>query len=262
MKTIFLLPPSEWKTSWWNYKKEQVSFNFEKPCEIARNVTEKDLKCSGKRFEEGFLLNKTLCEKKQKEFLEAIFRYSWVMYSAIDYNSMSEEWKKFFENNFLIFSWMYGILKPLDKIGNYKLPLQKADLYKFWWDKIPDTIIKLKPDYIVNLLPINYAKLIWLGTNCNRHKKKLEKILNAWIKIININFLKQPLSQPFPSEEKGDIKYKKISHWVKKIKWEWIRDICEKKIDFWNILSTEGFNSLINWEIIENWNIIDVNIFK
>ena len=245
MKILFLLPPSEGKKSWWFYDKEEISFKFEKPCEIAKNVTEKDLKCTGKRFEEGLLLNKTLTSpqpspsEERELFLEAIFRYSWVMYNAIDYEEMSESWKEFFEKKFLIFSWMYGILRPLDKIGNYKLPLEKADLYKFWWDKIPEAIINLKPDYIVNLLPINYAKLIWLGTNCNRHKKKLEKILDAWIKIININFLKED--------------WKKISHWVKKIKWEWIKNICEN-----NILDYKKFW----WNIIENWNIIDVNIIK
>jgi len=239
MKILFLLPPSEWKTILWNYKKEKLSFIFKKPCEIAVNVSEKDLKCSWKRYEEGLLLNKTLCEWKQKNFLEAINRYSWVMYSAIDYNWMGKIWKKFFEDNFIIFSWIYGILKPFDIIWNYKLPLEKADLYKFWWDKIPEKIIKLKPDFIVNLLPINYAKLIWLGTNCNRHKKKLQKILDSWIKIINVKFLKSD--------------WRKISHWVKKIKWEWIKNICENNIVDYNYFW---------WEIIENWNIIDVNIIK
>ncbi len=239
MKIIFLLPPSEGKTNWWNYKEEKLSFKFGKPCKIATSVSEKNLKCTWKRFEEGFLLNETLCEWKQKYFLEAINRYSGVMYNAIDYNWMNEQWKKFFEDNFLIFSWMYGILKPLDKIWNYKLPLEKTDLYKFWWDKIPDTIIDLKPDYIVNLLPINYAKLIWLWTNCSRHKKKLEKILNAWIKIININFLKPD--------------WKKISHWVKKIKWKLVKNVCEK-----NIFNYKNFG----WEIVEEGNIIDVNFIK
>jgi len=153
---------------------------------------------------------------------------------------MSENWRKFFNEYFLIFSWMYGMVKPQDIIWNYKFPITKADHYKFWWDKIPEKIIEQKPDFIVNLLPINYAKLIWLGTNCSQHKKKLKKILEAWIKIININFLKPD--------------WKKISHWVKKIKGEWIKNICENNIvdykDFWG-------------EIIDNWNgIIDVNIVK
>ena len=237
MKVLFLLPPSEGKASWWDYTKEKLSFKFEKPCDIAKNVTEKDLKCTWARFEEGKNLNISLCEWTQKEYIESINRYSWVMYNAIDYKNMTEEGKKFFENNFLIFSAMYWVLKPLDIIWNYKLPLEKSPLYKFWWDKIPDVIIALKPDYIVNLLPINYAKLIWLGTNCSQHKKKLEKITNAWIKVININFLKKD--------------GKKISHWVKKIKWEWIKNLCEN-----NILDYKKFT----WQIKENWHIVDVDL--
>ncbi len=245
MKTLFLLPPSEGKTDLWEYNQEKLSFNFEKPCEIAVNATEKDLKCTWKRYKEAINLNKSLCLSSpqpspwgERDFLEAIKRYSWVMFNAINYSHMSQKWQKFFEENFLIFSGMYGIVKPLDKIGNYKLPIEKADHYKFWWDKIPQAIIDLEPDYIVNLLPINYAKMIWLLTNCSRHKKKLEKILDTWIKVININFLK--------------LDWKKVSHWVKKIKWEWIKNICEKNIvdykDFW-------------WEIVDNKNgIIDVNI--
>lgn len=236
MKILFLLPPSEWKNPENRYKKEELSFGFEKPLEIASNVTEKDLKCSWNRYKEGLDLNKNILSS---ETIETIDRYTWVMYNAIDYAWMTSLWKNFFENNFLVFSGMYWIVRPLDKISNYKLPVWKVDLYKFWWDKISDTIIKEKPDYIVNLLSWDYAKMIGLGTKCNRHKKKLEKIIDAWIKVININFLKSD--------------WKKISHWVKKIKGEWIKNICEKKLtdfeQFW-------------WDVVKNWNIIDVNIIK
>lgn len=236
MKILFLLPPSEWKNSENKYKSEDLSFNLEKPLEIAFWVTEKDLKCSGDRYKEGIELNKNI---EKSETIEVIERYSWVMFNSIDYFWMSQIWKKFFEDNFLIFSWMYWLVKPLDKIWNYKLPIESKWLYQYWWDTIPDEINKLNADYIINLLPISYAKLIGLWTNCNRHKKKLDRILDSWIKIININFLKAD--------------WKKISHWVKKIKWEWIKWICEKNIsdykEFW-------------WEVIENWNIIDINIIS
>jgi len=238
-KIFFLLPPSEGKNSENNFQNEELSFNFEKPSDITKSVTEKDLKCSWKRFEEAINFNNELLENKKDIYSEAVKRYFWVMFSAIDYKNMTNNWKGFFENNFLIFSWLYWIVKPKDKIGNYKLPIWKVDLYNFWWDIIPEAITKEKPHYLVNLLPLSYAKLIWLWTNCSKHKKKLEKILDNWTKIININFLKED--------------WKKISHWVKKIKWEWIKNICEKGItnykDFWG-------------EIIEEWNIIDVNIIK
>lgn len=239
-KILFLLPPSEGKNSGWEFEKEKLNFNFEKPCDIALKVTEKDLKCSWKRFEEGVGLNKTLTSPQSSPlggegaFIEVINRYSGVMYNAIDYSWMNEEWKDFFENNFLILSWMYWIISPLDIIWNYKLPIETKLLYEFWWTKIIEKINELNIDYIVNLLPISYAKLILWKT------KKLEGNFNEIRKfwIINVNFLKED--------------WKKVSHWVKKIKWEWIKDICEKWItDYENFLG----------DVVDRENnIIDVNI--
>ncbi len=233
---IFLIPPSEGKNNWWDYEKENVSFNIQKPCNIAINATEKDLKCTWKRFEEWINLNKSLCNNQQEEYQEAIKRYSWVMYNNIDYENIEN--KSFFDNHFYILSWMYGIVKPKDIIWNYKLPIETKWLYDYFWDIIPWEIKKKKIDYIVNLLPISYAKLIWEWTNCSKHKKKKQSILDAWTKIINVNFYKQD--------------WKKISHWVKKVKWEWIKNICNNKItdykNFW-------------WKITENndWTI-DISI--
>jgi len=236
MKILFLLPPSEWKNKWWEFKNEEISFRFNKPCDISINVDEKDLKCKWDRFEEWVNLNKTICEWNQKEYLESIKRYSGVMYNAIDYLWMSNNWKIFFEENFLILSWMYGIVKPLDKIWNYKLPIDTKWLFDFWEEKIVNKIVESKPDYIVNLLPISYSKLLWLA-KCKRHIYKRKILLDVWVKIININFLKED--------------WNLVSHWVKKIKWEWIKNICDNNLtdfkQFW-------------WKVDENWNIIDVNI--
>jgi len=232
-KIIFLLPPSEWKNSENKYNSEELSFEFEKPLEISVKVDEKDLKCKWDRFSEGVELNENI---KKSKTIEAINRYSWVMYNAINYSEMNDIWKKYFENNFLILSGMYWIVKPLDKIGNYKLPIDSKWLFDFWGEKIVKKTAELKPDFIVNLLPISYSKLLWLA-KCRRHIHKRDFLLDAWIKIVNINFLKE--------------NWDKVSHWVKKIKGEWIKNICEN-----NITNYKKFG----WKIIENWNIIDVNI--
>ncbi|USN58237.1 MAG: peroxide stress protein YaaA [Candidatus Peribacteria bacterium] len=92
--------------------------------------------------------------------MSAIERYSGVMYDAIDYRGMSVSAQKFFSEHFLILSGMYGILRPDDMIGNYKLPIETKGLYQFWWDVIPEAISELQADYIINLLPLSYAKLI------------------------------------------------------------------------------------------------------
>ena len=131
---------------------------------------------------------------------------------------------------------MYGLLKPLDKIWNYKLPIDTKGLYAFWEDKIINKLIEIKPDYIVSLLPISYAKMaiVW--------KWKEKKLSDNGIKIININFLNEAGS--------------KIAHGVKKLRWEWIKRICKD-----NIVDHHNFG----WEILDNkeksnTNIIDVDI--
>lgn len=223
MKFTFLLPPSEGKNLWWIYSSEELSFAFNKPQEILLNTSEKDLKCTWNRFNEAKELNSSIPSQKT---LPAIERYSWVMYNAIWYEKMTQKWQQYFNENYLIFSGLYWILSPQDKISNYKLPIEAKWLSKFWQKEITNTLNKLESDYIVNLLPLSYMKMIDL--------KNLNK------KVININFLKEK-----------DWKIQKISHWVKKIKWEFISKICENNYskieDFW-------------WEIIEKWNEININL--
>ena len=236
-KILFLLPPSEWKKSENKYNSESLSFKFEKPINIANNVTEKDLKCKWDRFLEWLELNKNI---KNSETVEAINRYSGVMFNAIDYENMWEKWKDFFEENFFILSGMYWIVKPLDKIWNYKLPIDSKWLFDFWEEKIVKKIAEIKPDFVVNLLPISYSKLLWLA-KCKKHIYKRDFLIEKNIKIININFLKE--------------NWDKISHWVKKIKWEWIKNICETKMENSPIIPflKGNENSKKN---------IDINIYK
>lgn len=231
---LFLIPPSEGKTRWWIDWRSVCSFVFNLPETIAKWATEKDLKCTENRYQEWIKLNKSLFFGNNIEALPAIDRYSWVMYSAIDYEGMSENWKQVFEENFLILSGMYGALKPLDSIGNYKLPIETKWLYEFWWDQIVDMINDLDSDYVVNLLPISYSKLVY-GKN-----KTQAKIYNKKRKftIINVNFLKSDGS--------------KFTHWVKKIRWDFIKNVCEQGIEDYK---------KFGWVIVQQDNdIIDINI--
>ena len=202
MKIIYLLPPSEGKNMWWASWNESLSFVFKKPLSIAENASEKDLKCKDKRYEQGIDLNKNIANS---QLLPAIERYSGVMYNAIDYVWMSKEWKAYFEDTFKILSGMYGILSPLDTIGNYKLPIETKGLYTFWWEQITEALNDLEADYIVDMLPGSYGKMIhW-------------KNLNATT--IRINFLQ---------DTQGELK--KITHWVKKVKWAYIKKLCESRV--------------------------------
>jgi cytoplasmic iron level regulating protein YaaA (DUF328/UPF0246 family) len=220
-KILFLLPPSEWKNKWWNETLEKLSFTFEKPKSIAINATEKDLKSKWFRYEEWITLNKAIVSWKSDNYAPARSRYSWVMYNAIWYDSLSETWKLFFDENFLILSWMYWLVRSQDIIGNYKLPIETKWLLSFWGDSITKEIQFLKPDCIVNLLPLSYQKMIDFA------------VLGPEIMTVN-----------FCTEKNWELK--KITHGVKKVKWEWIRRICELQIKeykhfWWEVTcNTEG----------------------
>lgn len=210
MKILYLLPPSEGKNIWWIQSEETLSFSLEKPFEIAVHASEKDLKCKGKRYEQWIFLNKNI---NSWELLPAIERYTGIMYTAIDYKWMSQNWKKYFSDHFVILSWMYGILKPEDRIRNYKLPIETKWLFLFWWERITEILNNQQSDIIVNMLPKSYEKMIdW---------KKIES------KVLTIEFFH------IKNGEK-----KKISHGVKKIKGEYVKNICETSElqipDFWN----------------------------
>ena len=73
---------------------------------------------------------------------------------------------------------MYGIVRPKDLIGNYKLPIEVRGLYDFWGNKIAEIIIAENPDYIVNLLPKSYEKLLKIRENLGQLKERNIKILN------------------------------------------------------------------------------------
>lgn len=210
MQRLFLIPPSEGKNSFARFDEEKLSFNFSKPLEIAINATEKDLKCTWKRYQEWIDLNKKISKARTNSAIEI---YTGSMYKAIDYQNMSFEAWKFFENNFLILSWMYGLLRPLDRIGNYKLPIETKWLYDFHWDKIAQTVAMQNAAFIVNLLPNSYAKLIWIWKT-SKQKQLREIFEKQGKKIINIEFF-----QP---------NWAKFTHWVKKVRWDFINQICKQ----------------------------------
>lgn len=69
---------------------------------------------------------------------------------------------------------MYGIVKANDLIGNYKLPIETKTLAKYWQETITNTLNESGADYVINLLPLSYQKMIDF--------KKISP------KLVNINF--------------------------------------------------------------------------
>ncbi len=117
--------------------------------DIATTALEKDLKCTGKRYEEGIRLNSLV---NQGPRMPAIDRYDGVMYRAIGYNTMSRDAQVFFNRHVGILSCMYGMVRPDDTIANYKLPVTTT-LKHFWKEKLTNHINNIESNLIVDLLP-------------------------------------------------------------------------------------------------------------
>lgn len=121
---------------------------------------------------------------------------------------------------------MYGIVRPKDLIGNYKLPIEVRGLYDFWSNQIAEKIIEENPDYIVNLLPKAYEKLLKIRENLGRLQEKN-------IKILNIIFVSQ----------NGE----KFSHNTKILRGKFLKNIAENTHK--NILDSLQFKD--NREIVQ-----------
>ena len=95
--------------------------------------------------------------------LEAILRYSGVAYDYLDYGSLDKDAKDFLEQNLLIFSNLFGVLKPNDKVPCYKLKqgekcagIEVANYYKSVLSAVLDKY--LQNDEILDLRAGFYEK--------------------------------------------------------------------------------------------------------
>jgi len=121
---------------------------------------------------------------------------------------------------------MYGIVRPKDLIGNYKLPIEVRGLYDFWGNQIAEKIMETNPDYIINLLPKSYEKLLKIREN-------LTTFQSQNIKILNIIFVSQ----------NGE----KFSHNTKILRGKFLKNIAENARE--NILDSLQFKD--NREIVQ-----------
>lgn len=206
---IFLLPPSEAKKSWGIVAPAWLWQASDLPLEIAAHASQKDLACKGDRYEEWIQLNKNLLDSKA---LPAGERYTWVMFTAIWIQELNPEAHGYFESHVLIMSGMYGLVWPQELIGNYKLPIHTSWLKKRRGERMTDILLErwAHEEHVtfVDLLPWAHQKMI-----------DVKKIEQAWHEYIYINFYK-----------KDAWEFKKYTHWVKKVKGEWLRDICNKQV--------------------------------
>lgn len=96
----------------------------------------------------------------------AIYSYSGDVYSTLNAADFDEDDLEFAQQNLIILSALYGVVKPYDTIQPYRLDfmgkfsIESKSLYSFWQDKIENYFDEGNEDVIINLASTEYSKLI------------------------------------------------------------------------------------------------------
>ena len=220
-----LIPPSEGKNSSSDneyFSLDSLSYDFlnKKRSQIIdylcnNNLSKekyvKILGISSQNFEKINMINSKI---KTSQVLSSVSRYTGVLYDFLDYSSLDETTKSLFNDSIIIFSGLFGLLRPQDKIPDYKLKMgakliDGIKLSKYWKDEITEVLRKeLENQIVLNLLPTEFN--------------------NAFeSKVINYKY---ELTFSF-KQEKINGELKSITHWTKALRGSLIRYLLSKLSD-------------------------------
>tara|TARA_Y100000590_G_scaffold159980_1_gene183465 strand:+ start:10173 stop:10979 length:807 start_codon:yes stop_codon:yes gene_type:complete len=168
--------------------------------------------------------------------MPAISRYTGVMYDAINYGQLNDFQKSFFNQNVLIISGLFGILRPDDLIPNYKLKMSanlgSSSCANLWKKPITKLLSKIgEKKEIWDFLPIEHSKAINFD---------------------NVNYFKR-YKVNFCQMNKGEIKT--VTHWSKFLRGIFINNLCILKskdnyLDTNEIIKT--FEKLSKYKLMDN----------
>jgi cytoplasmic iron level regulating protein YaaA (DUF328/UPF0246 family) len=155
---------------------------------------------------------------------QAIFAFTGEVFRGIDVTTLEEEILPVLQDRLRILSGLYGLLKPLDLIQAYRLEMGKKlkvgrteNLYKFWGDKIADT---LNAELADDELFVNLAS-------------------SEYFKAVNQKVLKVPMITPvFKDFKNGE--YKTIMTFAKKARGLMVRYIIDN--DVTTVAALKGFD--------------------
>jgi hypothetical protein len=153
---IILIPPSEGKASGGTLPPLQ---ELKEPSlslwnELIETQDEKLLGVKGIALERAITANKTLLSEKT---LPAIERYTGVVYKGIAYSSLTEQEQTYINKHVRIVSALFGLVKPLDPLPEYKLKIDKLGAAKVWR---AHTKKELKSEWVIDLLPQAHRKAV------------------------------------------------------------------------------------------------------
>ena len=141
----------------------------------------------------GDLLDSTVEQiyKKRPQSLAMMDVYQGVAFDALDLNSLSEDELLFAQKHLRVLSAYWGMLRPLDKIHNYRLDFtmhhKDIHLLKLWKDKIVRELER--DDWILDLSSKEFAQLVKTLKD-KIHRVEFYEEVDGELKIIS-SFAKQ-----------------------------------------------------------------------
>jgi len=213
VKPFILIPPSEGKSSGgtkpcWLETKQSFK-NLETPrLQVISALVEamkepesnraKLLGVKGKKVAEATSANLDIQKAKT---LPAIERYTGVLYDALDYSALSAGLKRKVDQQVIIFSGLWGIVKPQDLIPDYKLKMgaklqELGILSRFWKPYLTSALEECNIGCIWDLLP-------------GEHSAGWDPVIAQ--KRIRVKFLDEVIKD-------GEKKLVSVSHWNKLLK--------------------------------------------
>ena len=147
-----------------------------------------------------------------KQTTPAAFTFNGEVYQGLEVESLSATDLEFAQEHLLILSGIYGVLKPLDSMQEYRLEMgtklnnaKGPNLYHFWSEVIAKEINSQEKELVVNLASNEYFKAV--------NQKELEAVVVT------------PIFKDFKID-----KYKVISFYAKKARGLMARFIIKNKI--------------------------------
>ena len=96
----------------------------------------------------------------------AIFSYDGIQYTYMSPSSFTDSMLEYAEKNLRIISGLYGLLRPLDGVGTYRLEMESpisipgyGDLYSYWGGKIASSLME-DERLLVNMASAEYSKAV------------------------------------------------------------------------------------------------------
>lgn len=96
----------------------------------------------------------------------AILSYDGIQYTYMSPSSFTDSMLEYAEKNLRIISGLYGLLRPLDGVGTYRLEMESpisipgyGDLYSYWGGKIASSLME-DDRLLVNLASAEYSKAV------------------------------------------------------------------------------------------------------